>query len=373
MSTKTETRIKTRECLTNSNQDINSENNQKSTSTKYYPTESKKSESSSIESIQDIHNNNKEFVKSGDQKTVPTDLEKGLKMAKMHVEVNDDKCEKTSEVTKSLSPTINSRSSSPPSTQFFSPFNTIFDKDIPKPLGLRIQAIQGTPSPLTPIPSFPHQAQPFPLFPWFYNHHYQPSTPTSNDRNINNTIQPYSKFTTIDTTENNSRIGSRYPPPPVCPILPPNIMNLNLPPPGGIELRNVFPPGIPLGRGHELMRRLCAMNPQFASSVLEDYIRPQVRDGDIVLEIECGPNAALLYLSRLCQGSKGPCIWFQDAWLTPNEFQYISGRETAKDWKRSIRHCGKSMKLLLTKGILTTHPPICDCDGCRISSPVVSS
>ena len=28
------------------------------------------------------------------------------------------------------------------------------------------------------------------------------------------------------------------------------------------------------------------------------------------------------------------------------------------------------MKLLLTKGILTTHPPICDCDGCRISSPV---
>ena len=96
------------------------------------------------------------------------------------------------------------------------------------------------------------------------------------------------------------------------------------------------------------------------------------------------------YLSRLCQGSKGPCVWFQGAWLTPNEFQYISGRETAKvcrykmsyltnntryyvqDWKRSIRHAGKSMKLLLTKGILSTHPPICDCEGCRMSSPVVS-
>ena len=133
-----------------------------------------------------------------------------------------------------------------------------------------------------------------------------------------------------------------------------------------------FPPHPAQSRGHDLMRRLCTMNPQFASSVLEDYIRPQVRDGDIVLEIECGTNSALLYLSRLCQGSKGPCIWYQDSWLTPNEFQYISGRETAKDWKRSIRHCGKSMKLLLTKGILTTHPPICDCDGCRISSPVVS-
>ena len=81
----------------------------------------------------------------------------------------------------------------------------------------------------------------------------------------------------------------------------------------------------------------------------------------------------MMYLSRLCQGSKGPCIWFQESWITPNEFQYISGRETAKDWKRSIRHCGKSMKLLLTKGILTTHPPICDCDGCRISSPIPHS
>ena len=46
---------------------------------------------------------------------------------------------------------------------------------------------------------------------------------------------------------------------------------------------------------------------------------------------------------------------------------------TKQDWKRSIRHAGKSMKLLLTKGILSTHPPICDCEGCRMSSPVVST
>ena len=36
------------------------------------------------------------------------------------------------------------------------------------------------------------------------------------------------------------------------------------------------------------------------------------------------------YLSRLCQGSKEPCGWFQGAWLTPNEFQFISVRETEK-------------------------------------------
>lgn len=34
-------------------------------------------------------------------------------------------------------------------------------------------------------------------------------------------------------------------------------------------------------------------------------------------------------------------------------------------------HPGKSLKTLMSKGILQVHPPICDCPGCRISSPVV--
>ena len=42
------------------------------------------------------------------------------------------------------------------------------------------------------------------------------------------------------------------------------------------------------------MARLCAANPQFTASVLEDYIRPVFRDGDVVLEIECGTNAATM-------------------------------------------------------------------------------
>ena len=91
------------------------------------------------------------------------------------------------------------------------------------------------------------------------------------------------------------------------------------------------------------------------------------------LEIQCGENSALLYVSKLCQGSKGPCILYKSEWLTPNELQYISGRETAKDWKRSIRYKGKSLKSLIGRGLIKVHPPICDCLGCRISSPVVSS
>lgn len=90
------------------------------------------------------------------------------------------------------------------------------------------------------------------------------------------------------------------------------------------------------------------------------------------LEIQCGENTALLYVTKLCQGSKGPCILFNNEWLTPNELQYVSGRETAKDWKRSIRFKGKSLKSLIARGLIKVHPPICDCLGCRISSPVVS-
>lgn len=84
-----------------------------------------------------------------------------------------------------------------------------------------------------------------------------------------------------------------------------------------------------------------------------EYLCPIEKEGDTVLDVECGPNKAQMYLSKLHQGSKGSCLLFQGSWLTPNEFQYVSGRETAKDWKRSIRHQGKSIKLLFSRGILS--------------------
>jgi hypothetical protein len=91
---------------------------------------------------------------------------------------------------------------------------------------------------------------------------------------------------------------------------------------------------------------------------LVKYIHPVLSADrkDIVLEVECGSNKGLLYPSRLCQGSRGSCILFQKTWLTPNQFQAVSGRESAKDWKRSIRHCGRSLKLLMSKGILAQNP-----------------
>ena len=78
-------------------------------------------------------------------------------------------------------------------------------------------------------------------------------------------------------------------------------------------------------------------------------LRPKRADGEIYLEVECGTNKAKLFLSKLCQGSKGACILFNESWLTPNEFQFVSGRCAVKDWKRSIRHNGHCLKVLLSE------------------------
>nr|XP_015192472.1 PREDICTED: sterile alpha motif domain-containing protein 11 isoform X2 [Lepisosteus oculatus] len=110
-----------------------------------------------------------------------------------------------------------------------------------------------------------------------------------------------------------------------------------------------------------LMHEAALQNPPFHGHpedlVLERFssipdFQPFFDNGEPCIEVECGENKALLYISKLCQGSKGPSIKYRGEWLTPNEFQFVSGRETAKDWKRSIRHKGKSLKTLMSKGIL---------------------
>ncbi|XP_033097843.1 deformed epidermal autoregulatory factor 1-like isoform X2 [Anneissia japonica] len=88
-------------------------------------------------------------------------------------------------------------------------------------------------------------------------------------------------------------------------------------------------------------------------------------EGSTIVDVDCGGNKAQLYVNKLCQGSKGLCIYHRGNWYTPNEFQSFCGRETAKDWKRSIRHRGKSLKILMARGLLSTHHSSCDCPTCR--------
>ncbi|XP_039611477.1 sterile alpha motif domain-containing protein 11 isoform X2 [Polypterus senegalus] len=107
--------------------------------------------------------------------------------------------------------------------------------------------------------------------------------------------------------------------------------------------------GLPDARHLHLHHPEDLMLERFSS--IPDF-QPFFDNGEPCIEVECGENRALLYINKLCQGSKGPSIRYRGEWLTPNEFQFVSGRETAKDWKRSIRHKGKSLKTLMSKGIL---------------------
>ncbi|XP_030077901.1 sterile alpha motif domain-containing protein 11 isoform X3 [Microcaecilia unicolor] len=126
---------------------------------------------------------------------------------------------------------------------------------------------------------------------------------------------------------------------PVVAPHPPPYQHLFAYPPPSAYLGLPEPPHLP----EDLMLERFSSIPDF---------QPFFDSGEPCIEVECGENKALLYIHKLCQGSKGPSIRYRGEWLTPNEFQFVSGRETAKDWKRSIRHKGKSLKTLMSKGIL---------------------
>lgn len=94
----------------------------------------------------------------------------------------------------------------------------------------------------------------------------------------------------------------------------------------------------------------------------------EVMGGDVGIDVTCGENVARLFLSKLKVNERiqRRCIQFRETWLTPNEFQKDSGREAAKDWKRTIRHSGLCLKQLLTEEIFnfSTLPPSCQCSNC---------
>ena len=80
--------------------------------------------------------------------------------------------------------------------------------------------------------------------------------------------------------------------------------------------------------------------------------------------VNCAGNAAKFYLNRFARGSIGRCVLFRSRWITPNEFQAISGRQSSKDWKRSIRLRGRCLKEYITQGLFQEHLKTCACKIC---------
>ena len=83
------------------------------------------------------------------------------------------------------------------------------------------------------------------------------------------------------------------------------------------------------------------------------------------LPVTCAENEAKFYKSRFARGSVGRCVRFKGRWITPNEFQAVSGRQSSKDWKRSIRLNGRCLKEYIGEGLFREHPKTCTCGICQ--------
>lgn len=82
------------------------------------------------------------------------------------------------------------------------------------------------------------------------------------------------------------------------------------------------------------------------------------------LPITCRKKHAVLHKSKMGSGRNGKCIYFQNAWFTPSEFEHHCGLEGSKDWKRSLRYGGKPVMTLIQKGYLRPHATSCTCGIC---------
>ena len=63
---------------------------------------------------------------------------------------------------------------------------------------------------------------------------------------------------------------------------------------------------------------------------------------NMVLPITCGQTKAEFYVSKMRSGKTvGKCILFQSKWISPTEFENLSGIHSAKKWRRSIKYNGE--------------------------------
>ena len=70
-----------------------------------------------------------------------------------------------------------------------------------------------------------------------------------------------------------------------------------------------------------------------------------------VLHVACGQNRAEFYVHkmRLAGKSVGKCVLFKSKWVTPREFENMSGVHPTKKWRKNIKYKGEPIGDLLAK------------------------
>ncbi|XP_042535016.1 sp110 nuclear body protein [Dipodomys spectabilis] len=71
------------------------------------------------------------------------------------------------------------------------------------------------------------------------------------------------------------------------------------------------------------------------------------------LPVTCGDAKGVLYKEKMQQGSSEKCIQNEEGtWFTPDEFVIEGKREKSKDWKKSVRCRGQTLRRLMEKRLL---------------------
>ncbi|XP_076153849.1 uncharacterized protein LOC143137498 isoform X3 [Alosa pseudoharengus] len=70
------------------------------------------------------------------------------------------------------------------------------------------------------------------------------------------------------------------------------------------------------------------------------------------LPVTCGNKEGTLYRDKLAKGVR--CIFHEDRWYTPGEFEKLGGKERSKNWKTSIRCRNTPLQKLIQENHLTS-------------------
>lgn len=92
-------------------------------------------------------------------------------------------------------------------------------------------------------------------------------------------------------------------------------------------------------------------------------------DEDAGIEITCGKNTALLFLSKINRkvgGHQNKTVFHEGSWMTANEFRNICGYSNNSKWKRVVKHNQMSLEKLIEDGMIAfdMQPPSCRCQHC---------
>jgi chromatin remodeling complex protein RSC6 len=69
-----------------------------------------------------------------------------------------------------------------------------------------------------------------------------------------------------------------------------------------------------------------------------------------VLKISCGEKEAQFHVAKFTAGGRSKCVFYRKQWVTPVELEEFCGRGASHNWKRTLKHSGKAVGVLIAQG-----------------------